>query len=167
MFQTDASFRCGNERCYHSLQSSVSCRHLGDIAPIGHSNDTFDEWRVSGALVGVSRWPVKLTGKLIGFTAGNVPVAEYPRSLNHEVPLVMSPVMQAACSHLDYGSTWCSTSRILGNCTVCVFSRDRCTDRSQDLFHMKGRCSSRMKRKSSFHEPFFRVRSCCRMSAEP
>ena len=45
-------------------------------------------------VVGVPRGPVKLVGELTGCTAGE-PVVVYPEVCNHEVPLVMSPVMQA------------------------------------------------------------------------
>lgn len=49
----------------------------------------------SGAtLVGIPRGPVKLVGELTGYTPGE-PVVVYPEVCNHEVPLVMSPVMQA------------------------------------------------------------------------
>ena len=48
---------------------------------------------------------VKLSGELTGFTAG-VPVAEYPRSFNHEVSLVMSPVMQRRVGGLSSPGLW-------------------------------------------------------------
>jgi len=74
-------------------------------------------------VVGVPRGPVKLVGELTGYTAGE-PVVVYPEVCNHEVPLVMSPVMQAtgwrivltwsmAAFDVDFYVYWGTTSNPL------------------------------------------------------
>ena len=101
---SDSFFRCCRERCYHCFQSCGCCPIT--CKTVSHSG-TARTSSTGAALVGVPRGPVKLVGVLNFYTAGE-PVVVYTEVCNHEVPLVMSPVIQATgwnSAHKKKGST--------------------------------------------------------------
>ena len=86
----------------------------------GHSNDFFD---------GSSKRASQNWMRSLSVARQEEPVAGYPEVCIHEVPLVMSPVMQATgmadCAHLAYGSTCCSSLHVgwiqRAYCSRCSF----------------------------------------------